>query len=295
MKKHHHVRNILSAIVALAAITLASFLPISRARGLTADGLTAQDVVAKHLASMGSPEARNAIKSRVIMGTALATFRLGGKGQAEGRALLASQDTMNMITISFNVPDYPRENLGFDGHTLRVADLTPGVRSTLGKFFMTHEMPFRDGLIAGTLSSAWPLLDLSSRKVTLKYEGLKKVDGRQLHVLRYEAKNDSNLKTKLYFEADTFRHVRTEYEKRQIQEMVTEPGVTQKQGDSITKLTEEFADFKTEGDLTLPHSYKLQLSIEALNRRVLQDWAFTLVQFSFNKNLDKSQFDVTTR
>jgi hypothetical protein len=181
--------------------------------------------------------------------------------------------------------------MAFDGHTVTVAELSPGVRSTLGKFFMEHEMPFREGLLAGTLSSAWPLLDLDSRKATLKYEGLKKIDGRQLHVLRYEGKNDSNLKTRLYFEADTFRHVRTEYEKRQVQEMVTEPGVTQKQGDSITKLTEEFGDFKTEGDLTLPHSYKLQLSIEALNRRVLQDWAFNLVEFSFNMALNKGQFD----
>ncbi len=229
------------------------------------------------------------------MGTAVATFRLGGKGQAEGRAVLASQDNMSLIGISFDVPEYPRENMGFDGRSLTVADLTPGVRSTLGKFFMMHEMPFREGLIAGTLSSAWPLLDLNSRKVTLKYEGLKKIGGQQLHVLRFETKNDSNLKTKIYFEADTFRHVRTEYEKRQVQEMVTEPGVTQKQGDSITKLTEEFADFKTEGGLTFPHSYRLQLSIEALNRRVLQDWAFTLSQFSFNRNLDKNQFDVTTK
>lgn len=290
MKAQYHIRNILGAVLALSAILLASMLSPSQA-----EGLTAEDVVAKHLASIGSAQARKAIKSRVIIGTAVATFRLGGKGQADGRAVLASQDNMSLIGISFDVPEYPRENLGFDGHKLTVADLTPGVRSTLGKFFMTHEMPFRQGLIAGTLSSAWPLLDLSSRKVTLKYEGLKKIEGRQLHVLRYEAKDDSNLKTKLYFEADTFRHVRTEYEQRQVQEMVTQPGVTQQQGDSITKLTEEFADFKTEGGLTFPHSYKLQLSIEALNRRVLQDWAFTLVQFSFNMNLDKSQFDVTTR
>lgn len=290
MRKHNHLRTIFGAALALTAITLASFLSSSRA-----EGLTAEEVIAKHLDSIGSPEARKAIKSRVILGTAVVTFRIGGKGQAEGRAVLASQDNMSLIGISFDVPEYPRENLGFDGRTLTVADLSPGVRSTLGKFFMTYEMPFREGLIAGTLSSAWPLLDLSSRKATLKYEGLKKIDGRQLHVLRYETKNDSNLKTKLYFDAETFRHVRTEYEKRQVQEMVSEPGVTQKQGDSITKLTEEFSDFKTEGGLTLPHSYKLQLSIEALNRRVLQDWAFTLSQFSFNKDLDKKQFDVTTR
>jgi hypothetical protein len=124
---------------------------------------------------------------------------------------------------------------------------------------------------------------------------MKKIDGRQLHVVRYDAKNDSGLKTKLYFEAETFRHVRTEYEQRQVQQMVNQPGVTQQQGDSITKLIEEFSDFKIETGLTLPHTYKLQLSIEALNRRVLQDWAFTLSQFVFNKSLDPKQFDVNAK
>jgi hypothetical protein len=290
MNKRTHSRYIVSIALVLAAIITSSFTARSHA-----DNVSLQEVISKHLDSIGSPETRAAVKSRVILGTAMATFRIGGKGQSDGRAVLASQGNMSLVGISFGVPEYPRENLGFDGKSLTVADLTPGVRSTLGKFFMTHEMPFREGLLAGTLSAAWPLLDMSSRKAVLKYDGIKKVDGRQLHVVRYEPKNDSGLKTKLFFDAETFRHVRTEYEQRQVQQMVTQPGVTQQQGDSITKLVEEFSDFKIEKGLTLPHTYKLQLSIEALNRRVLQDWAFTLSQFVFNKELDQKQFDVTAK
>ena len=290
MNTRNQIRYIVGAGLALAAIISVALTASSRA-----DNLTLQDVISKHLDSIGTPETRASIQSRVILGTAVATFRLGGKGQAEGRAVLASQANMILVGISFDVPDYPRENMGFDGKTLTVADLTPGVRSTLGKFFMTHEMPFREGLLAGTLSAAWPLLDMSSKKASMKYDGLKKIEGRQFHVIRYEPKNDSDLKTKLYFEADTFRHVRTEYELRQVQEMVTRPGVTQQQGDSITKLIEEFSNFKAENGLNLPHTYRLQLSIETLNRRVLQDWEFTLSQFAFNKTLDKKQFDVTSK
>lgn len=277
-------------MLVLAAIGNASFSASSRA-----DNITLPEVLSKHLDSIGSAEARAAVKSRVILGTALATFRIGGKGQADGRAVLASQGNMSLLGVSFAVPEYPHENMGFDGKTLTVADLTPGVRSTLGKFFMTHEMPFREGLLAGTLSAAWPLLDMSSRKAVLKYDGMKKIEGRQLYVVRYEPKNDTGLKTRLFFDAETFRHVRTEYEQRQVQQMVTQPGVTQQQGDSITKLVEEFSDYKTEAGLTLPHVYRLQLSIETLNRRVLQDWQFTLSQFVFNKNLDQKQFDVTSK
>lgn len=290
MKKQYYPVYTIGVVLLLAATITTSFTVTSNA-----DNITLPEVLSRHLDSIGSPQARAAVKSRVILGTALVTFRIGGKGQAEGRAVLASQGDKSLVGISFEVPEYPHENMGFDGKNLSVADLTPGVRSTLGKFFMAHEMPFREGLLAGTLSAAWPLSDMASRKATLKYEGTKKIDGRQLHVVRYDAKNDSGLKTKLYFDAETFRHVRTEYEQRLVQQMVTQPGVTQQQGDSITKLTEEFSDFKTEGGLILPHSYKLQLSIESLNRRVLQDWSFALSQFVFNKTIDQKQFDVTIR
>jgi hypothetical protein len=278
----------ISAMLVLSIFVAASFTASSRA-----GNPTVQEVISRHLDSIGSADARAAARSRLILGTALVTFRIGGTGQADGRAVLASQGNMSLIGITLDVPEYPRENLGFDGKTLTVADLKPGVRSTLGKFFMSHEMPFREGLLAGTLSSAWPLLNISSMKASVKFDGTKKINERQVYVLRYEPKNDSGLKTKLYFDAETFRHVRTEYEQRQVQQMVTQPGVTQQQGDSITRLVEEFSDFKTEAGLTLPHSYKLQLSIEALNRRALQDWAFTLSQFSFDKTLDQKQFDVT--
>jgi hypothetical protein len=259
------------------------------------DELTLADVIAKHLDSIGTGEARAAIKSRVIVGTVVAVFRIGGTGQAQGSAVLASEGNSSLVGVAFDIPDYPHEKMGFDGKKLTVADVTPGVRSTLGKFFMAHEMPFKEGLLEGTLSAAWPLLDMSSRKASLKYEGSKKLDGRKVYVLRYEAKNDSGLKTKLYFDAETFRHVRTEYEQRIVQQMANQPGVTQQQGDSITKLMEEFSDFKTENGLTLPHTYKLQLSIEALNRRALQDWTFALSQFVFNKSIDQKQFDVTAK
>lgn len=257
------------------------------------DKVTLEEVIAKHIDSIGSAAARGAVKSRVILGTGLVTFRIGGTGQAEGRAVLASQGNKSLVGIVFDIPDYPHEKMGFDGKTLTVADVTPGIRSTLGKFFMAHEMPFREGLMGGTLSAAWPLLDMSSSKATLKYEGTKKIDGLTVHILRYETRNDAGLKTKLYFEAETFRHLRTEYEQRLIQQMPTQPGITQQQGDSITKLVENFSEFKAENGLTLPHTYKLQLSIETLNRRVLQDWVFTLQQFFFNRPLSADEFDVT--
>jgi hypothetical protein len=74
--------------------------------------------------------------------------------------------------------------------------------------------------------------------------------------------------------------------------MPNEPSITQQQGDSVTRLVEEFTDFKEEGGLMLPHQYKITLSIESLSQRVLQDFVFKLAQFSFDQKIDASQFDV---
>lgn len=259
-----------------------------------ADKMKPEEVVAKHLDSIGKPEARAAIKSRIIQGTTVATFRVGGTGTAMANSVLASTADRNLVSIVFNNAEYPFERMGYDGKRVTVAELKPGIRSRLGKFFQQYEMPLKEGLLGGVLSSAWPLYDMTGRSAKLKYLGTKEIDDRKVHVLEYDAKNDGGLKTKLYFDAETFRHVRTEYERRMIQQMPDQPSVTQQQGDAITRLTEDFSDFKEENGLMLPHTYKLALSIESNNSRVLQDWVFTLTKFNFNQAIADSEFDVST-
>jgi outer membrane lipoprotein-sorting protein len=254
--------------------------------------MTADEVIAKHLESIGTAEVRAKIKSHVILGNAVATYRVGGRGTSEGGSVMASQETKSLIAIIYGVPEYPYEKMGFDGKTLTAGSLRPGKYSTLAKFFMAHDMPFREGLIGGTLSAAWPLLKASERTAKLKYGGIKKAGDIRAHVLEYQPRNDAGLKTTIYFDEKTFQHVRTEYERRYTQGMPSEPGQTQQQNEAITKLVEDFSEFKTEGGLTLPHKYKMQLSIESLTQRVLQDWVFTLTQFHFNRDINASEFDV---
>lgn len=287
---HTRTRN---ALITLCLMALALSLTINaKPAAPPPDKMKPEEVIAKHLESIGTAEARAKVKSRIIQGTAVATYRVGGTGTAQGGAVLASQGNGSLISIVYGNQEYPYERMGYDGKTLTVSEVRPGQRSTLGKFLLAHDMMFKEGLIGGVLSSAWPLFDVSARNAKLKYAGLKKVGERKAHVLEYDAKNDTGLKTLLYFDADTFQHLRTEYEQRLVQQMPDQPGVTQQQNESISRITEDFSDFKTEEGLTLPHAYKLQLSLEALNRRTLQDWVFTLNKFNFNMPIDEKEFDV---
>lgn len=256
------------------------------------DKMTAEEVVAKHLAALGTPEARSARKSTVAVGTVVSTLRVGGSGTLDGSVAMASTGNRNLIGIDYGVTNYLSESMAYDGKNLTYGELKPGFYSQIVQFMKRADMPMREGTMGGVLSTGWPLLDVAGGKIKLKYNGIKKIDGRDCHVLRFEAKNSGGLVTSFFFDAETFRHVRTEYERRQSQVMPTAAGVTQAQGESLTKLIETFADFSVEGGLTLPHTYSMELSLESTNKRYLQSWVFTLGKFVFNKTMSDAEFVV---
>jgi hypothetical protein len=263
--------------------------------GGTTEKMNPEEVVAKHLASIGSAEARASVRSRFIVGSAQATFRGRGSGSADGRAVLASEGVKNLVGMVFATPDYPGEKVGFDGQSLTVGYVKPGVRSSLGSFLLIHETVFKHGLIGGALSSAWPLFDLASRDAKVEYAGAGKVGGKQMHKLAYIPRKGSELRVILFFEAETFRHVRTEYV-RVVDARMGANGVDSSAGQRETRyqMVEEFAEFEREGALTLPHLYKIQLSIESTNGSISYHWALGLKQFTFNRTIAPGDFNVNS-
>jgi hypothetical protein len=57
---------------------------------------------------------------------------------------------------------------------------------------------------------------------------------------------------------------------------VSRPEDAVRQKETHLKLMEESSDFKPEAGLTLPHTYKLQLSFDTAYKPLLQDWVLTL-------------------
>lgn len=256
------------------------------------DKLTTEEVVAKHLDSIGTAKARASVRTYVIAGNSLVIFRTPPPGQASGRAVLASEGLKSLIGMSFPSPVYPLEQLGFNGKRFIAAYTTAGVRSSLGSFLMTHDQIFKQGLMGGTLSTAWPLLDLTVRNPRLEYAGLKKVDGRTLHALRYVARGGSDLKIVLFFGETTFRHLRTEYERVIAASIGTRSSIDAKERETRYKMVEQFSDFKNEGGLNLPHTYKIELMVDAPGGTFLADWEINLTQFTFNEPIDPNSFNI---
>src|SRR5688572_8892629 len=150
----------MSRNLALQAILLS--LTISSAvmaAPVSPDKMKPEEVVAKHLAAIGPADALASLKSRVAIGNAKAVSRNKAVRDVSGVAQLASDGDKVLLAMIFDSTGYPYEKAGYDGDKFTVALWeTTGKRSALGDFLVAQDTIFKQGLIGGVLSSAWPLL-----------------------------------------------------------------------------------------------------------------------------------------
>jgi len=255
--------------------------------------MKAEDVVTKHLASIGAPEARAAARNRVVSGSAQVIFRQGGQGQLPGKSNILSEGREVRYAMSFPALDYPGEQLAFDGEKVTVGQVRPGQRSPLSSFVYTYDVILKEGFLGGTLLTAWPLLDLTARQPKLDYTGLKKVGGKQLHEVKYKAKKGAgDLQVSLYFDAENFRHVRTQYRLLRPANMAGRPEDSSAQRDTIYTLVEQFDNFKEVDGLTLPHACRLDFTIEGQSSTLMTEWDIAVAQIAHNQQIDPKHFSV---
>lgn len=262
---------------------------------LSEQKMKAEEVVAKHLESVGTAAVRAAIKNRVALGTVAVTFRTPSVGQVPGRIVLASEGQKHLIGMMFdNVPNYPHEKLGYDGTKVTVSYVRPGDRSAFGDFLQLHKSIIKQGLVGGALSQAWPLFDLATTKPKLESSGMKKVGEREAHALKFLSRG-SDLEVTLFFDAQTFQHLRTEYKRTLAAQMGATVDQSARQRESRYRMVEDYSDFRMEGGLMLPHKYKITLEITLPGGSYKADWDASLAQFGFNQDMDPKSFDVESQ
>jgi len=267
----------------------------------TSEKLAPADVVAKHIESIGPADARARGKGTRIKGNFELIVKAGGAGSSEGEVIMASQGSQNLVNLAFK-SDEPATSFRFDGSKTTVTQFRPGRHTPLEHFFAENEEIVSEGLVGGVLSESWPILNLSEKNPKLEYDGTKKIDGRLAHALKYKLRKGSELSIKLYFDAETFQHVRTEYERTVYstaqQRIATGRGGTlptateARSAPQRLNVVESFSDFKKEGGLNLPHLYKFELEVQSDRRPMLINWTFKLTEFTFNAPLPSSEFVV---
>ncbi len=157
-------------------------------------------------------------------------------------------------------------------------------------------------MLGGALTSSWALVNNRPENAKLSFDGTKKIGEKEVSVLSYSPKKGSDLSIKMYFDKQTYQHVRTEYNRvigaRQGATIDTSAG----QGQDRYQLTENFSDFKKAGDLSLPTKYTIsyEYSTNALRRsgensaRQLE-WTFNITDFSYNQQSNDATFDIDAK
>lgn len=286
MKRNTVHTKILCALMAFAIVTVSPF------PSLASDKISPEEIVTKHLESIGAGETRASIKTRIFSGTIITMRRAPTTGRFTGQAIVASEDNKSFIGMNFENSAYAQEKFAFDGQNVTIGYAIPGDRSALGDFLLTDKEILKLGLMGGTLSSAWPLLDLSAQKVKLESGGTKKIDGKPTYEIKYLPRTGSPVQISLFFDQETFRHVRTEYTQVISAGIGANINASGAQRPRRYKMTEDFSDFQKEGGLTLPHTYKISLELDTPGGTFAEDWQLTLTQFHFNQTIPPSTFKV---
>lgn len=243
------------------------------------------EIVARHLDSIGSPEARSAAKSRVGQGSVAFNERISGAVHLDGSAVVASSGPKFKCSLTFNNPQYPGEQFVFTGEAVHVTLIDQQNRSALGNFLNNEPETIREGLLGGVLTTNWPLLDLKASGAKLKFDGTKKIDGRELYAVSYTPKKRDgagDLGIRLYFEPSTFHHVLTVYQLSSTASLDGEAQASDS-GNRTTTVEERFEDFQWVDGLTLPLSWDIRYRVEPSSKAQEFQWKILLSSIVHNK------------
>ena len=229
-----------------------------------------------------------------------------------GTALWVSQGRKIRSSIRFGHVHYSEELLIYDGETLDVAYIAPGIRSQLGQSLWAH---FQDllpeGLYGGVLSTDWALLGVAERSPKLKYKGLKKFEDKKMHQLEYKPRKGVDYRIALYFDPETYHHVVSSYRItlpsgriRPINDLGRGSGATapRSSGDGLREdfpesrdriaVMERFGDFKEVDGLNLPHTYRVTVNFDQFRGSFVGHWEMKFDRITHDREIDPKVFAI---
>ena len=278
------------ALRSLALVVLLS-LPV------VAQVASIDNVVERHVASIGTMDKLTNLKNRFLLGDAGFTIQ-GSASQISGKVGILSDKNRVVWAFQFRSNDYPQDKFGFDGKKAVVNRTAPQGRSFLTQFLYDNRRLLEDGIFGGALSGNWAMT-VPSMKDRLKVLGSRKVGDVETVIVEYSPRG-SDFTTKLFFDRETFRHIRSEH--TVLQAAVQGPSVDSSAGQSgsIIKLVEEFSNFKKMGDLTLPTAYRISYSRSGAanisthagtSRETL--WTINITDYSADQDLSEDAFSIS--
>ncbi len=214
--------------------------------------LTPEEIIAKHLDSIGKPDARAKMNALAIAGTSNMSGLSSSIIANDGTMRFISQGRVFIYESHFNTTTlYFGEALGWDGKKTTIGAFGTEGQSRLVDFFRIYPWLLEQGFFGGVLNHGWALNYVKEQKPQLRFDGLKKFNGQPaLQIWCNPKKAPSEFYIKLFFDPENFRLLGIQYyrlEQPMIEERFSEYAETE--GLMLPKHWEIY--FMTTGGVTL--------------------------------------------
>lgn len=242
--------------------------------------LTAEQIIEKHLAAIGGRETLAKFKTRVASGT----VRKENEPDAQFAVM---SEAPNRLSAVYVFRDYDLR-LIFDGKSARVA---PSFARQYGPLLNKYVEIISSGLMFNQMSLYNQIASKEAGALKFEAKGSKKVDGRLAHVVQVQA--DKGAAMKLYFDAETFMWVRTDYGKvsfsREMREFTND--VTSQAGSEVTiDFYIETFDFRDVDGVKLPFRFVQVMTSPILRQKSIGTIVGTVREYRHNIDIDPKMF-----
>jgi hypothetical protein len=240
--------------------------------------LSAAEVISKHLAAVGGPEAMAKIKSRVAIGTA----RKDGDAAAP---IAVMSEAPNRVSAICQFQDFNWQ-LTYDGRKSIVRPILAGANVPV-----MHK--YEDMLATGTLFNDISLYNVLAGAegdgVRFEAKGTKKVKGRPAYTVEMK-KGDH--KALLYFDAESYMWVRTDYGSvsmtRDMRAFTN--AVESKDQESTYDFYVETSDFKQVDGVKVPFKFEIVATAPILKQKSVGTIVVTISEYRHNIDIDPKMF-----
>ncbi|HEV2708433.1 MAG TPA: hypothetical protein VGV59_21135 [Pyrinomonadaceae bacterium] len=242
--------------------------------------LTGDEIIAKHLEAVGGKELLTKYKTRIAFGT------VKKENEPEGQMVIMSE-APNRLSAYYSFT-------GFDFRMVYTGE-SAFVRPVMPRQYSALTDKYEDMLGSGLLLNSIPLYNLlaTSAPGELKFEakGTKKVAGRQAYAVQVKPRKGSAMK--LYFDAENFMWVRTDYGRTTISKQMgsfTNAIENQAGNDLTVDFYIETSDFRDVDGIKLPFKFVQVFTSPFLRQSAVVNVTGTIREYQHNVQIDPKMF-----
>jgi len=243
--------------------------------------LSATEIINKHLAAIGGQETLGKLKSRMAIGTV--------KKENEPVAPMAIASEPNRLSALYRFQEFDWRFI-YDG---KKADNRPMLPRQLSVVRDKYLEMTASGLMFNDISLFNILSEVGTDNVQFVAKGLKKLAGRSTYVV--EAKRTNSKPMRLYFDAETFMWVRTDYGTVDIRKPQTNSGnlndvVNRSEDDVAVDFYIETSDFRIVDGVKLPFQFEQVATAPILRQKMVGTITGSIKEYLHNLSIDPKSY-----